>query len=283
MPPREIVVSLRGVQKDYHGLRPLRIQRLELRQGTSMAILGIDDAGAEVLTSLITAAAIPDEGEVDIFGTSTRAIADADHWLRELDRFGVLSERVVLLDQFSVEQNLALPLSLELDALPSAVQSRVAEIAVEVGTDTSGPVPARGSSPARGAAAPSSGEGAGPESTSPDRRTPQCSAVVPGAAGVRRRFVPHRVAPRPREPCADRRSDICSRGCGGSGRAPARDRAIDAVWGMAPLVFRRGRYFRAVTPRPVSAPWRRDRISPRAPERRDPRVVSTVPEHTATH
>ena len=143
MPPREIIVSLRGVQKDYHGLRPLRIQQLELRQGTSMAILGIDDVGAEVLTSLITAAAIPDEGEVDIFGTSTRAITDADHWLRELDRFGVLSERVVLLDQFSVEQNLALPLSLELDALPSAVQSRVAEIAVEVGltpADLSQPV-----------------------------------------------------------------------------------------------------------------------------------------------
>ena len=133
MPPGEILVSLREIRKNYGGLRPLRIQQLELCEGTSTAILGIDEAGAEVLTNLITAAALPDEGEVDIFGMSTRAIADAEHWLRELDRFGIVSERVVLLDQFSVEQNLALPLSMELDALPSAVRSQVAEIAGEVG------------------------------------------------------------------------------------------------------------------------------------------------------
>lgn len=137
MPPREVLVSLRGVLKNYHGLRPLRIQRLELRQGASLALLGIDEAAAGVLTNLITGATIPDEGEIDIFGTSTRAITNADEWLRELDRFGIVSETAVLLDQFTVEQNLAVPLSLELDGLPADVRARVTALAREVGIDSS--------------------------------------------------------------------------------------------------------------------------------------------------
>ena len=133
MPPREVLVSLRDVLKDYHGLRPLRIQRLELSRGARVAITGVDQASAEVLTNLITGATLPDEGEVDIVGASTRAITDADHWMRELDRFGILSERVVLLDRFTVEQNLAVPLSLELEEMREDVRARVARLASEVG------------------------------------------------------------------------------------------------------------------------------------------------------
>jgi D-xylose transport system ATP-binding protein len=133
MPPREVLVSLCGVLKNYHALRPLRIQRLELRQGTSIALLGLDQAAAGVLMSLITGATIPDEGEVAIFGTPTRAITSADHWVRELDRFGLVNDRAVLLEQLTVEQNLALPLSLELDQLSVEVRAKVARLASEVG------------------------------------------------------------------------------------------------------------------------------------------------------
>ena len=112
MPHGDVIVSLRNVSKDYRGLRPLRIEQLEIRQGETLALLGFDRAGAEVLVDLITAASLPDSGDVDIFGAPTRAIADPDTWLRELDRFGILSERAVLLDQLTVEQNLALPYTL---------------------------------------------------------------------------------------------------------------------------------------------------------------------------
>ena len=44
-----------------------------------------------------------------------------------------VSERVVLLEAFTVEQNLALPFSLEVDQLPSNVRSKVRELADEVG------------------------------------------------------------------------------------------------------------------------------------------------------
>jgi ABC-type lipoprotein export system ATPase subunit len=133
MPHGDVIVSLRHVSRDYRGLRPLRIEQLELRQGETLALLGFDRAAAEVLVDLITAASLPDSGDVDIFGTPTRAIADPATWLRELDHFGILSERAVLLDQLTVEQNLTLPFSLELDDLPAALRSDVRHLAADVG------------------------------------------------------------------------------------------------------------------------------------------------------
>ena len=133
MPSAEVVIALRGVRRDYGGLRPLRVEQLELRQGESVALLGFDRIAAEVLVNLITGATLPESGTVDVFGTPTRTITDPDAWLTAMDRFGILSERVVLLEPFTVEQNLALPFSLEVDELPMTVRSRVRQLAAEVG------------------------------------------------------------------------------------------------------------------------------------------------------
>jgi ABC-type transporter Mla maintaining outer membrane lipid asymmetry ATPase subunit MlaF len=136
MPTTDVVISLRNVHKDYHGLRPLRVQHLELRQGESVALIGFDQVGAEVLVNLITGATLPDSGDVDVFGAATGAITDADAWLEAADQFGILSDRIVLLESFSVEQNLALPMSLELDDLPVPVRASVRRLADEVGLTT---------------------------------------------------------------------------------------------------------------------------------------------------
>jgi len=85
------------------------------------------------LVDLITAAIVPDAGDVVVFGQGTRDIADRDAWLATLDRFGMLTERAVLLEQLSVRQNLALPFSLALDDLSSNVRDRVASLAAELG------------------------------------------------------------------------------------------------------------------------------------------------------
>jgi ABC-type transporter Mla maintaining outer membrane lipid asymmetry ATPase subunit MlaF len=129
----DIVLSLRGVVKDYHALRPLRVERFELRRGETVSLLGLDRAAAEVFVNLVTAATIPDAGEIESFGRPTRAVADPDAWLELLDRFGILSERVALLDDLTVEQNIALPLSLELDELPVDVRRSVSRLAAECG------------------------------------------------------------------------------------------------------------------------------------------------------
>lgn len=133
----EPLIALRSVVKDYRGLRPLRIERLDIAEGQSVALLGFDQTTAEVLVSLITGAITPDTGDIVVFGQSTRDIVDADAWLEGLDRFGILSERAVLLDQLTAEQNLAVPFSLELEDMDPAIRRRVHALAEEVGLEAS--------------------------------------------------------------------------------------------------------------------------------------------------
>ena len=133
MPSPEVVVSLRDVIKDYKHLRPLRVEHFELREAESVALLGFDQTAAEILVNLITGATLPDSGDVDVFGVSTRNIGDPDAWLVEMDRFGILSQRVVLLEAFTVEQNLALPFTLEVEQLSESVRETVRALAQEVG------------------------------------------------------------------------------------------------------------------------------------------------------
>jgi len=133
--PDEVLVRFRGVTKDYRGLRPLRIAEFDLHARRSLALVGLDQTMAEVLVDLITGAVLPDSGEVTAFGRPTSAIADPASWLTTLDQFGLLTDRAVLVEQFTVEQNLAIPLSLVVDDMASDVRARVAELATEVGLE----------------------------------------------------------------------------------------------------------------------------------------------------
>lgn len=133
MADNELLVELTEVTKDYRGLRPLRIKHLELRAGEAVALLGVDAAMSEVLVNLITGAQLPDSGEVRVFGRPTTSITGVDEWVAELDRFGLISERAVLVAQFTARQNLALPLSLEIEHPPPALDAEVRELAAEVG------------------------------------------------------------------------------------------------------------------------------------------------------
>ena len=133
MPPDDVLVRLRGVSKDYRSLRPLRIAELDLPAGRSIALLGFDQLMAEVFLDLITGAILPDSGEVFAFGKPTSSIGDPEAWLMTLDQFGLFTDRAVLVEQFTVEQNLALPLSVAVEDMSPDVRGRVAELAAEVG------------------------------------------------------------------------------------------------------------------------------------------------------
>ena len=129
----EVLVELAGVVKDYQGLRPLRIVDLRVTRGAIVSVSGPDALAAEVLVNLMTAAMRPDQGSVRLFGRSTEAIDDYEAWLAMLDGFGLLTERAVLLDQFSVAQNLALPLTIAIDPITPDVLPAVEALADEVG------------------------------------------------------------------------------------------------------------------------------------------------------
>jgi ABC-type transporter Mla maintaining outer membrane lipid asymmetry ATPase subunit MlaF len=133
MPQGDILVRLRSVSKDYRSLRPLRIAELDVPPGRSLALLGFDQTMAEVFVDLITGAILPDTGEIVAFGQPTSSIAGPDAWLTTLDLYGLLTDRAVLVEQFTVEQNLALPLSITVEEMSDDVRARVAELAEEIG------------------------------------------------------------------------------------------------------------------------------------------------------
>ena len=127
------VLEFAGMSKDYRGLRPLRIAALRVAAADHVAILGFDQVSAEVFVNLATGATLPDAGDVSIFGRSTRAISDSADWLATVDRFGIVSERAVLLDALTVIQNLAMPFTLEIEPPPEEVRVRAEALAREVG------------------------------------------------------------------------------------------------------------------------------------------------------
>ena len=127
------VLEFAGISKSYGGLRPLRIAELRVQAGESVALLGFDQPSAEVFVNLATGATLPETGDVSIFGLPTRAIEDGADWLNTVDRFGIVSERAVLLDALTVIQNLAMPFTLEIEPPPEAVRARAEALAREVG------------------------------------------------------------------------------------------------------------------------------------------------------
>ena len=134
MPERSTpAIHIRDVQMDYRALRPLRVRELDVVEGESIALLGFDRAAAEVFVNLLTAATVPDTGQIEIFGRPTADIQDAALWLSSLDCFGIVSERQVLLDNMTVEENLTMPLTMALHDVDSAMRTKVAAIAEEVG------------------------------------------------------------------------------------------------------------------------------------------------------
>ena len=124
-------IEIAGVTKSYAALRPLRIASLAVAAGERVALSGIDAGGAELLVNLVTGASLPDEGEVRVFGRPTADIPDGDEWLASLDRFGIISERGVLLEGSTVIQNLALPLTLEIDPVPEEARQKVMALGIE--------------------------------------------------------------------------------------------------------------------------------------------------------
>ena len=127
------IIELTALSKDYHGLRPLRIEKLALAEGALTAILGLDQPMAETFVNLVTGAMLPDRGEVLVFGRTTASIDDSTEWLALVDRFGIVSERAVLLDALSVVQNLAIPFTLDIDPPPQDVHERAILLAQEAG------------------------------------------------------------------------------------------------------------------------------------------------------
>ena len=134
MAPDPLVVA-HQVVKDYSALRPLRIEHLTVSASEIVSVIGLDAPGAETLVGLLTGAIVPDTGDVRLFGRSTKEVADSEAWLAMLDGVGILTDRAVLIGQFTVEQNIAMPFTLAVDPIAEEVRPQVEALAHEIGLE----------------------------------------------------------------------------------------------------------------------------------------------------
>lgn len=128
-----VVLEIDGLRKSYAALRPLRVKSLSIAAAERVAVEGFDAAAAELLVNLVTGATLPEEGIVRAFGRSTADIANGDEWLASLDRFGIMSDRAVLLEGSTLAQNLAVPFTLDIDPVAPEMLATVTELARECG------------------------------------------------------------------------------------------------------------------------------------------------------
>jgi predicted ABC-type transport system involved in lysophospholipase L1 biosynthesis ATPase subunit len=127
------LIELSGVVKHYGVAQPLRIRGIVVREQDRLALTGFDAGAAETFVHLVTGAALPDEGDVRVASRDTRAIATDTEWLTSLDRFGLVTERAVLIDKLPIAANLALPLTLAIDPMTPETRRAVEGLAADAG------------------------------------------------------------------------------------------------------------------------------------------------------
>jgi predicted ABC-type transport system involved in lysophospholipase L1 biosynthesis ATPase subunit len=111
------------------------MRSLTVSPGDIVSISGLDATAAEVFVNLLTGFTLPDSGDVHLFGTSTRLVTDGDAWLQSLEGLGLVTTRAVLIEIFTVLQNIAMPFTLDVDPIDSRVLPRVGALARDVGLD----------------------------------------------------------------------------------------------------------------------------------------------------
>lgn len=129
------LLDVHGLVKDYQALRPLRIKALALAPGDIVAVSGLDAVAAETFVHLVTGATLPDSGDVALFGQNTRAITDGEAWLKSLDGVGMVTSRGIVVEMFTVLQNIALSFTLEVDPIDPDVRPKAEALARDVGLD----------------------------------------------------------------------------------------------------------------------------------------------------
>lgn len=108
-PPKDVIVSLRGVRKSFRDQEVLKGIDLECRKNETTVIIGGSGAGKTTLLRLIVGLERATSGQIFIDGEDVTRISE-----RELNRvrkkFGMVYQYAALLDSISVFDNVAFPL-----------------------------------------------------------------------------------------------------------------------------------------------------------------------------
>jgi ABC-type lipoprotein export system ATPase subunit len=76
-----------------------------------------------------------DQQALDAEYNNREKVTDSADWLATVDRFGIVSERAVLLEQISAAQNIAMSLTLDIEPMARDVREQVGALGDAVGLD----------------------------------------------------------------------------------------------------------------------------------------------------
>jgi phospholipid/cholesterol/gamma-HCH transport system ATP-binding protein len=103
------LVQLRDVRKSFDQKEVLRGVSLDLREGTTLAVMGGSGAGKTVLLRIAAGLVRPDAGQVSLFGTRIERMRE-EAMLAVRKRSGFVFQGAALFDSLSVFENVAYPL-----------------------------------------------------------------------------------------------------------------------------------------------------------------------------
>jgi len=103
------LVELRDVRKSFDQKEVLRGVSLDLREGTTLAVMGGSGAGKTVLLRIAAGLVRPDAGQVALFGTRIERMRE-EAMLAVRKRSGFVFQGAALFDSLSVFENVAYPL-----------------------------------------------------------------------------------------------------------------------------------------------------------------------------
>jgi phospholipid/cholesterol/gamma-HCH transport system ATP-binding protein len=103
------LVELRDVRKSFDQKEVLRGVSLDLRDGTTLAVMGGSGAGKTVLLRIAAGLVRPDAGQVALFGTRIERMRE-EAMLAVRKRSGFVFQGAALFDSLSVFENVAYPL-----------------------------------------------------------------------------------------------------------------------------------------------------------------------------
>ncbi len=103
------LVELRDVRKSFDRKDVLRGVSLDLREGTTLAVMGGSGAGKTVLLRIAAGLVRPDSGQVSLFGTRIERMRE-EAMLAIRRRSGFVFQGAALFDSLSVFENVAYPL-----------------------------------------------------------------------------------------------------------------------------------------------------------------------------
>jgi len=139
---KEVVISIKGLQKSFDDNHVLQGIDFELHKGENVVVLGRSGTGKSVLIKIVAGLLKPDRGEVKVLGVDVHKAAKKE--LRDLRlKIGFLFQQSALYDSMTVKENLEFPMKRNMrDTSQSEMDEAVKDVLDAVGlSDTADQLP----------------------------------------------------------------------------------------------------------------------------------------------